>query len=151
MKILSVVLLALSVGALGLSAQTTVTTTTYTSGQTLTVSDPVSITTSGTVTVSSGADISYASSGTITLGAGFSVALGGVFHTHINADTDGDGMPEYWETTQGLNPRTADGTLDKDSDGLNNLTEYLLGTNANGNSSNPAGGTSIDLKIKQPN
>lgn len=43
-----------------------------------------------------------------------------------NWDTDGDGMPDAWETAQGLNPKKAiDGNDDRDSDGFTNLEEYL--------------------------
>ncbi len=42
------------------------------------------------------------------------------------ADNDGDGMPDAWETVQGLNPDDAsDGVLDPDGDGYTNLEEYL--------------------------
>jgi len=41
-------------------------------------------------------------------------------------DTDGDGMPNIWETARGLNPNDAsDGADDSDSDGYTNLEEYL--------------------------
>lgn len=43
-------------------------------------------------------------------------------------DTDGDGMPDYWEALYGLNPSVKDGTGDLDGDGLNNYNEYVLGT-----------------------
>ena len=39
-------------------------------------------------------------------------------------DTDQDGMPDFWETTYGLND--ADG--DNDSDGLSNIEEYEIGS-----------------------
>jgi hypothetical protein len=43
-------------------------------------------------------------------------------------DRDGDGIPDEWETAHGLDPKNpADGLLDSDGDGLNNLAEYLLG------------------------
>lgn len=42
------------------------------------------------------------------------------------ADSDHDGMPDFWETKSGLNPNSAaDGPQDKDSDGYTNLEEYL--------------------------
>jgi len=49
------------------------------------------------------------------------------------ADTDGDGMPDGWETNSynGLNPTANDAAGDLDSDGLNNLAEYTHGTRAN--------------------
>lgn len=43
-----------------------------------------------------------------------------------SADTDHDGMPDFWETSNGLNPNLAtDGPLDKDGDGYTNVEEYL--------------------------
>jgi pectate lyase len=45
------------------------------------------------------------------------------------ADTDGDGMPDAWETAHGLNPADPkDGNLDADNDGYTNVEEYLNGT-----------------------
>jgi len=44
-------------------------------------------------------------------------------------DTDGDGIPNWWEADNGLdggNP--ADGVRDSDGDGQNNLAEYVAGT-----------------------
>lgn len=43
-----------------------------------------------------------------------------------NWDTDGDGMPDTWETQHGLNPNIAtDRNDDFDNDGYTNLEEYL--------------------------
>lgn len=45
-------------------------------------------------------------------------------------DTDGDGMPDTWESANGLNPNDpSDGPLDSDKDGYTNLEEYLNRTN----------------------
>jgi hypothetical protein len=45
-------------------------------------------------------------------------------------DTDGDGMPDLWESANGFNPNNPnDAPLDPDGDGVSNLGEYLSGTN----------------------
>jgi len=44
-------------------------------------------------------------------------------------DTDGDGMPDWWEKFYGLDWQTPDSGLDTDGDGWGNLEEYLRGTN----------------------
>lgn len=47
-------------------------------------------------------------------------------------DSDNDGMPDVWETINGLSINSAaDATFDNDSDGLSNLREYLASTNPN--------------------
>ncbi|MDM8552800.1 type I secretion C-terminal target domain-containing protein [Desulfobacterales bacterium HSG2] len=44
-------------------------------------------------------------------------------------DTDGDGMPDWWETDHGLNKNLADDAeTDRDSDGWSNLDEFGRGT-----------------------
>ena len=43
-------------------------------------------------------------------------------------DTDGDGMPDDWETARGLDPaRPDDGAADADGDGFTNLEDWLNG------------------------
>ncbi len=44
-------------------------------------------------------------------------------------DIDGDGLPDSWESANGLDPYTAGASNDPDSDGLNNLEEYANSTN----------------------
>lgn len=47
---------------------------------------------------------------------------------HGAADSDGDGIPDDYELTHGLDRHTAsDATADRDSDGNSELLEYLLG------------------------
>ena len=47
------------------------------------------------------------------------------------ADSEDDGMPDGWEVLYGLNPLLDDSLLDADNDSVNNLSEYLAGTNPN--------------------
>ncbi len=50
-----------------------------------------------------------------------SLGLGGV-------DSDGDGMPDAWETYYGLDPAVPNGKDDHDGDGLTDFQEFQLGT-----------------------
>jgi len=43
-------------------------------------------------------------------------------------DTDGDGMPDFWEIDNGLNPNVNDAQNDDDGDGLTNIQEYQYHT-----------------------
>ncbi|MEM7383904.1 MAG: LamG-like jellyroll fold domain-containing protein, partial [Verrucomicrobiota bacterium] len=47
-------------------------------------------------------------------------------------DADGDGLPDAWETENGLDPGTNDAGADKDGDGLSNELEFYLSTNLDG-------------------
>ena len=48
-------------------------------------------------------------------------------------DSDGDGLPDWWESANGLNPSSASGVNgangDPDGDGQGNLNEFIAGTN----------------------
>lgn len=47
----------------------------------------------------------------------------------VAADSDGDGMPDWWEALYGFDLQNpADAALDSDGDGISNLQEYLAGT-----------------------
>lgn len=43
-------------------------------------------------------------------------------------DSDGDGMPDWWEVWRGTEPAVADSAADPDGDGLINLEEFNYGT-----------------------
>ncbi|MDA0577630.1 MAG: hypothetical protein O3B24_05970 [Verrucomicrobia bacterium] len=45
-------------------------------------------------------------------------------------DSDNDGMPDWWETANGIDPSAEDADEDRDGDGLSNLAEYQSGNKA---------------------
>jgi hypothetical protein len=53
-------------------------------------------------------------------------------------DSDGDGLPDLWETAFGLNPDGNDANGDPDGDGLSNLQEYGRGTDPQADNRIPA-------------
>ena len=48
-----------------------------------------------------------------------------------NADSDGDGMPDWYEVTHKLRPNFNDASLDPEGDTLSNINEFLRGTDPN--------------------
>ncbi|OYW73173.1 MAG: hypothetical protein B7Z37_22560 [Verrucomicrobia bacterium 12-59-8] len=59
------------------------------------------------------------------------VGLHAIQIVHATADTDADGMPDWWELRYKLRPdAAADASLDPDMDGATNSQEYLAGTDA---------------------
>jgi len=82
-----------------------------------------------------------AGDGTKTVYANFRDAVGNWMSTPVSdtiilrLDSDGDGMPDSWETSHGLNPNNpADASGDSDGDGISNLEEYYN----NSDPTNPA-------------
>lgn len=53
-------------------------------------------------------------------------------------DTDGDGLPDLWETAFGLNPDENDADADPDGDGLSNRQEYARGSDPRTDNRAPA-------------
>jgi hypothetical protein len=47
------------------------------------------------------------------------------FNRPVGWDTDGDGLPNAWETARGLNPNVPNNNSDFDDDGYTDLEEYL--------------------------
>jgi hypothetical protein len=94
----------------------------------LTLTGPSSRTGSGTVSFTASGNTGTARSSSVTIaGTPVTVQQAGA-PVVAPTDTDGDGMPDAWESRAGLSPTSAAGAEgasgDPDGDGLTNLQEY---------------------------
>ena len=83
------------------------------------------------ITVLGGLAGSAAGAQTLAMNEGLGIlqVLADPLVLQLPLDTDGDGMPNDYETANGFNPgNNADAGQDADSDGLTNLQEFLRGT-----------------------
>ena len=105
--------------------------TNYLAGPTVITVPAGSTSASYTATVNGGTLARPTGTFTVTLSNPTNAELGASQATGtIRAlDSDGDGMPDYWEVLHGLNPfDSSDASLDADSDGFTNLQEFQMGT-----------------------
>ena len=66
----------------------------------------------------------------------------------VIVDSDGDGLPDWWEDQFGLNKNNpADAQLDSDGDGVSNLNEFRAGTSPN----NPASAFRVVMLTRETN
>jgi hypothetical protein len=93
----------------------------------------------GTLTITSGAIV--ADKLVMTNACGRFLHIGGsvIVTTEVldpNLDADGDGIPNGYEQSHGLDPlNAADANADNDGDGFSNLQEYLAGTDPSSSTS----------------
>jgi hypothetical protein len=133
-------------------AQTSVTVpaTTYVSGQTQTVNATISIQTqpNAAVIVSSGAKITFSAGSSVVLQPGFHALPGAQFQASV--DSDGDGIPDAWELSHGLNPNDSTDAMHTDSNGRTYLLVYQLGLEPGHGSQSDPTNTGTALKVHKP-
>jgi hypothetical protein len=61
-------------------------------------------------------------------------------------DSDGDGLPDWWEMAHGTNWKVADANADPDHDGFTNLQEFIAGTDPQ----DPLSRLKLDVSIVTP-
>ncbi len=64
---------------------------------------------------------------------------GGAYIVTLLVDSDADGVPDWYETANGMDLLLNDSMADLDNDALLNINEYQLNTSANNNDSNSNG------------
>jgi von Willebrand factor type A domain len=69
-----------------------------------------------------------------------------IVELHGAPDSDGDGVPDWWELENGTDPQTPDSDADPDGDGLSNGDEFLHHTSAQ-NSDSDGGGESDGSEV----
>jgi len=117
-------------------------TRTYAPGQLVSEKAVQTITTANAVIVSSGANVNFTAGKQIRLAPGFHAQAHSTFRASVSSgaippdidptlDSNQNGIPDYWEQANGLNPANpADAQRDFSGDGLTNLEKYLHGFTA---------------------
>ncbi len=79
-------------------------------------------------------DITVGTGAKAVTGAAMLSAYSGNYTAPAGLDSDGDGMPDSWETANGFNPLdSSDAATDADHDGLSNYLEYMDSTQPKNN------------------
>lgn len=77
-------------------------------------------------TIAVGRNVAFVALSGVTLSPGFIAEEGSIFAAKIatSTDSDGDGIPDWYEVTYNLNPTVNDAGVDSDGDGRTNYQEY---------------------------